>query len=226
MVKSLAHKDEPLTSSGFIFLNEYTECMDSIERLTSLFERFPGIGPRQAQRFVQFLLRSSPAIRRELIDAVQTLASGAHQCSECMRFHAGDKKLCSICANPERDPQYLAIVASDADLSALERSGTFKGRYFVLGGTIHLASEKASGLRIKQLLDSIPPRIHKGLDEIILAFPANPEGDMTAVRVREELAALKYPSLKITSLGRGLSTGSELEYADPDTLKAAIDNRR
>jgi recombination protein RecR len=200
--------------------------MDSIERLTDLFEKFPGIGPRQAQRFVQFLLRSSPAVRRELVDAVQSLASGAHQCPECMRFHAGDKKLCSLCANPERDQKYLAVVASDADLAALERSGTYRGRYFVLGGTIHLASEKASGLRIKQLLDSIPARIHKDLQEVILAFPANPEGDITAVRVREDLTALKYPSLKITSLGRGLSTGSELEYADPDTLKSAIDNRK
>ena len=86
-----------------------------------------------------------------------------------------------------------------------------------------------SGLRIKQLLDSIPIREKNGLKEVILAFPANPEGDATAIRVREELIKmidLRNQSLKITSLGRGLSTGSELEYADPDTLRSAIDNRK
>ena len=200
--------------------------MDSIERLVSLFAKFPGIGPRQAQRFVQFLLRSSPAVRRELIDAVQSLGNSVHQCAQCMRFFSGKEKLCGICIHPERDTAYLAVVASDADLAALERSGTYRGHYFVLGGTIHLASEKTSGLRIKQFLDSIPARLKSGLKEVILAFPANPEGDATAIRVREECREIVTPDIRITTLGRGLSTGSELEYADPETLKSAIDNRK
>ena len=200
---------------------------DPIERLSALFERFPGIGPRQAQRFVQFLLRSSPTMRRELMDAVQSLGGSVHQCQQCMRFHAGKDKLCSMCANPERNAQFLAVVANDTDLAALDRSGTYRGYYFVLGGTISLASEKKSELRTKQLLDSIPSRVKSGLKEIILAFPANPEGDLTAVRVREELASTaKENSLSVTSLGRGLSTGSELEYADPETIKSALDSRR
>jgi recombination protein RecR len=199
--------------------------MDPIERLSRVFEHFPGIGPRQAQRFVQHLLRSSQANRRELIDALQSLGGSVHQCPECMRFHAGEKKLCGICANPERDASLLAIVASDTDLLALERSGTFGGRYFVLGGTISLASEKTSGLRLKALLDSLAGRIAQGMREAVLAFPANPEGDATAIRVREEIVA-HAPSLAVTALGRGLSTGSELEYADPETLKSAFDSRR
>ncbi len=199
---------------------------DAIERLISLFERFPGIGPRQAQRFVQFLLRSSPAIRRELVEAVQSLSS-VHQCSQCMRFHSSEQKICSTCANPQRDTQYLAIVASDVDFTALERSGTFRGFYFVLGGTISLASEKTSGLRVKQLLGSIPSRIKSGLKEIILAFPANPEGDITSAHLREKLTEIaKEHRLSITALGRGLSTGSELEYADPDTIKSAFLSRK
>ena len=200
--------------------------MDPIERLAKLFERFPGIGPRQAQRFVQFILRSTPSARRELIDAVQSLGGAVHQCPECMRFHAGEKKLCGICANSERDRQQLAVVASDADLLALERSGTFRGQYFVLGGTISLASEKTNGLRIKQLLDSIPARMKSGMNEISLAFPANPEGDATAIRIREKLMEIVSPSLSVTALGRGLSTGSELEYADPETIKSALESRR
>jgi recombination protein RecR len=199
--------------------------MDPIERLSRLFERFPGIGPRQAQRFVAYLLRSSPSMRRELIESVQELAGSVHQCQECQRYHAGNAKVCSICKNTERNRTYLAVVASDADLAALERSGTYRGLYFVLGGTISLASEKMTGLRIPQLLSSLPERIEKGLEEAILAFPANPEGDATSVRVREELEQ-GFPLLKITTLGRGLSTGSELEYADPETIKSALDSRR
>lgn len=199
--------------------------MDPIERLARLFEHFPGIGPRQAQRFVQHLLRSSQATRRELIDALQSLGGSVHQCPECMRFHTGEQKVCGICANPQRDSSQLAVVANDADLLALERSGTYRGRYFVLGGTISLASEKTSGLRVKSLLDSLAERTMQGLREIILAFPANPEGDATAVRVREEIIA-HTPGVSVTALGRGLSTGSELEYADPETLKSAFESRR
>jgi recombination protein RecR len=199
--------------------------MDAIDRLRELFERFPGIGPRQAGRFVQFILRSSPAVRRELIEAVQGLGGSVHQCPECMRFHAGEKKLCSMCGNPERDAQLLAVVASDTDLAALEYSHTFRGYYFVLGGTISLASEKTSGLRMNQLIDSLPARIKKGLREVILAFPANPEGDATAIRVREEVIKAQ-PDITVTALGRGLSTGSELEYADPETIKSALESRR
>ncbi len=200
--------------------------MDPIERLINLFQRFPGIGPRQAQRFVQYLLRSSPTLRRELVESVQSLGGAVHQCAECMRYFTGKEKVCGICTNHERDSQYLAVVASDADLAALEHSGTYRGLYFVLGGTISLASDKTTGLRIRELLAGIPRRVENGLSEVILAFPANPEGDATAVRVREDLMDLPNISLKVTTLGRGLSTGSELEYADPETIKSALESRK
>lgn len=197
--------------------------MDPIERLSTLFEKFPGIGPRQANRFVQYLLRSSPALRRELVAALQELGGAVRQCPSCYRFHGGEQKICGICANPQRDKKYLAVISSDADLAALERSGTYRGMYFVLGGTISLASEKTSGLRIAELIHTIRDRAQNGLEEVILAFPANPEGDATGIRVREEIESC---GVKVTALGRGLSTGSELEYADPETLKSALDNRR
>jgi recombination protein RecR len=201
--------------------------MDPIERLTSLFERFPGIGQRQAARFVQYLLRSSPAIRRELADAVVALGSSVHQCPSCMRFHAGARPSCSLCENSQRDDTLLAVVASDADFLALERSGTYRGRYFVLGGTISLASEKMNGLRMRELTARVQDMAQSDLKEIILAFPANPEGDTTAMRVREELEPLGIvEGFSVTQLGRGLSTGSELEYADPETLKSALASRR
>lgn len=197
---------------------------DSLSRLAALFERFPGIGPRQAVRFVQFILRS-PSVRRELMDALQDLGSSVHQCPECQRFHAGEKPLCGICANSQRDPQLLTVIASDADLLALERSGTYRGKYFVLGGTISLTHEKAAGLRLRELL-AIAGK-HTDLKEVILAFPANPEGDATAARVHDELAeTAEKKKFRVTTLGRGLSTGSELEYADSETIRTAFDNRK
>src|SRR3989344_2494933 len=202
--------------------------MDTIDRLTQLFQKFPGIGPRQAGRFVQYLLRSSPSLRRELAGAIRELGGSVKQCAECFRYFAGSGKACDICANPNRERTVLAVVASDADLAALEYSATYKGVYFVLGGTVSLASEKMNGLRLEQLLDSLPNRIKRGLSEVILAFPANPEGDATATRIREELVR-GLPSdkqIKITALGRGLSTGSELEYADAETIAQALGNRR
>lgn len=203
--------------------------MDTIDRLARIFEKFPGIGPRQAQRFVAYLLRSSPAMRRELADAIHELSGAVRQCAECQRYHAGSAKACALCSNPERNEAQLAVVASDADVIALERSGNYRGRYFVLGGTISLASEKIHGLRIKTLIDSLEKRAAKGLREVILAFPANPEGDATAARVRTDISShppLQGVPLEITTLGRGLSTGSELEYADPETLKSALESRR
>ena len=195
--------------------------MDTIQRLIALFERFPGIGPRQAERFVQYLLRSSPAIRRELADAMLSLGSAVKQCSECTRYFGGESRTCTLCSDARRDSTILAIVASDADLVALEKSGTYRGKYFVLGGTISLASEQIDGLRAKQLLARIT---RDSFAEIILAFPANPEGDATATRIREEIQAAGFAG-RTTTLGRGLSTGSELEYADPDTIRHALDSR-
>jgi recombination protein RecR len=194
--------------------------MDPIERLSLLFERFPGIGPRQAQRFVQYLLRSSPTLRRELADGVRALSSTIHQCPQCMRYHASDNATCNFCSDAGRDQSLLAVLSSDADLLALERSHTYHGMYFVLGGLIHLASEKTKGLRLRELKSRAK---QPGLQEIVIAFPANPEGDATTSIVRDELSGI---GPRITTLGRGLSTGSELEYADPETLRSALDNRK
>lgn len=199
--------------------------MDTLERLQTIFQKFPGIGPRQAQRFVQYLLRSSPALRRELAEAIQSLGGSVKRCSECMRFHAGGGRVCDICSSTRRDTHLLAVVATDADLAALEKSSTYHGKYFVLGGTLHLGSETTSNLLIKDLLASLPKRAKAGLEEVILAFPANPEGDATATRLHEDITQA-MPELRVTTLGRGLSTGSELEYADAETIKSALESRK
>lgn len=201
--------------------------MDSLERLAELFERFPGIGPRQARRFVYFLLQADAGFRRELSETIDGVGGAARHCPECARFHDGRETLCGICANTHRDDSLLTIVATDADLRAIEQSASYRGRYFVLGGTISLAANKQTALREKAMIDAALRRAEHGLQEIILAFPANPEGDVTAEHVRTVLTSLsEEKNIKISMLGRGLSTGSELEYADAATIQSALANRR
>lgn len=192
--------------------------MDSIEKLTELFTKFPGIGPRQARRFVQYLLTVSPVIRGEIADLVKRLGAETKQCTMCMRWFVKDNKAdCSICRDTHRDSSILFVVEKDADIDNVEKSN-FKGLYFVLGGTIPLASDEPTKyVRMKELQKRM-----KDVQEIILGLSATTEGDHTRLIVSE---ILRDSGKKISSLGRGLSTGSELEYADPDTIAQALGNR-
>jgi len=194
--------------------------MNPIDKLTELFEHFPGIGPRQARRFVQYLLVSSAADRTELADLIKRVGTETTQCKKCFRWFVGRSGLCAICADSHRDATTLFIVEKDADLENVERSG-FSGLYFVLGGTIPLASEEPGKyIRLRELLKRVG---ENNLKEIILGLSATTEGDHTRQILNEKL---KDTGLKISSLGRGLSTGSELEYADPDTIASALSSRQ
>jgi recombination protein RecR len=197
--------------------------MDSIEKLTSLFERLPGIGPRQAGRFVQFLLRSSSGFRNEVANEIQRLGNNVKQCTDCRRFFAGTGKKCTICGSPRRDETLLLVVASDADVDTIERSGNYNGKYFVIGGTKSFGDDRTLPNE-KAFLTLISG--NASIEEIILALPANPEGDATGEYIRSLIASSKKKvTAKISTLGRGLSTGSEIEYADAETLKSALENR-
>lgn len=201
--------------------------MDSLERLAELFEQFPGIGPRQARRFVYSLLQTDAGFRSELARTIEAVGTSARHCPECARYHDGHTPLCGICSNSHRDNSMLTILATDADLRAIEGSGSYRGRYFILGGTISLAANKQTTLREKGMIEAVARRIKDGLSEIILAFPANPEGDATTDHVHSVLSPLvTEEKVIISQLGRGLSTGSELEYADSATIQSALDNRK
>ncbi len=196
---------------------------DRVEELASLFARFPGIGPRQARRFVYHLLTVTAGDRAKLSHLIQELAKDVHQCPECLRFWSGSGLICNYCADARRDNTLLMLVEKDQDLLAVERSGTYKGRYFVLGGVITLSGKGA--IREDALVKAVERRAKNGLAEIILALSATNEGEHTADRVRELLKPLR-DHLRFSTLGRGLATGSELEYADKETLSAAFQNRK
>jgi recombination protein RecR len=199
--------------------------MNSIDKLTELFSHFPGIGPRQAKRFVYYLLSRNKSFSEDLIRAIDNIKKDISQCSECMRFFAstdGSRTLCSICSDTSRDNSLLMIVPRDIDLEAVERSGSYKGYYFVLGGSLPiLEKEPAKRIRIHELQTKIKKDWDK-LKEIILAMNANSEGENTAHFIKD---TFRDEGLTFSTLGRGLSTGAELEYADPETLKNALLHR-
>ena len=200
--------------------------MNSIEKLSEIFSRLPGIGPRQAKRFVYFLLSRNGDYSGELVKAIQSLKKEIIQCQACMRFfplESSRQSLCSICSDESRETSMLMVVPRDVDCESLERAGSYKGLYFILGGVIPiLEKEPEKRIRDKELATRIKKGVKDGLKEIILAKNANLDGETTAEFIKQ-----KYKDLPVifSTLGRGLSTGSELEYADPETLKNAFLHR-
>ncbi len=211
--------------------------MDTLEKLVEAFKKFPGIGPRQARRFAYHILNESADQATTLGELIKKLKTGIHSCDLCFRFFApkfDDQKRCSLCIDQNRDRHILMLLTQDTDISAVEQRKIYNGLFFVLGKNIELTSTDPMELpRLaelkKQFEGAIPER--KEVKEIILAMNANTEGEHTAEIVKTFLKSqiLALPGLntvRVTMLGRGLSTGTELEYSDSETLKSALENRR
>lgn len=198
--------------------------MDKIEELAQALARLPGIGPRQAKRFVFHLLSAPASERAKLAELITALGANVQQCPECLRYFTSAHALvCNYCTDKQRDDSQLMLVEKDQDLSAVERAGTYKGRYFVLGGVLTLSGKGA--IRERELIKSIEKRLKNNLKEVVLALSATSEGEHTADRVRELLTPYR-DHIRLSVLGRGLATGSELEYSDAETLRAALSNRK
>jgi len=200
--------------------------MDSIRRLEEIFAHFPGIGPRQAKRFVYYLQSRSSGTVKELSDLILEVKRSTSECESCHRFfNAGNRAqttICPVCADGERDGSTLMIVARDSDFETIEKSGAYKGLYFILGGTVPiLDKEPEKRIRLRALLERV---MTQSPSEVILSMNATPEGENTADILRAKIQAA-MSGLKISILGRGLSTGAELEYVDSDTIKNALQNR-
>ncbi len=204
--------------------------MNAIDKLTERFRDFPGIGSRQSKRFVYFLLSKNRGYLEELTRLILDIKNEVRICSSCFRFYTqnGQKDFCHICSDKSRDHTTLLLVEKDVDLENVERSRAYNGQYFVMGGIIPILDKNPEEkIRLKELMSKIQFEASKnGLKEIILAFSINAEGENTALVVEEYLKPLKEKfNFTVSHLGRGLSTGSELEYADGETLKNAFKNR-
>lgn len=199
--------------------------MNSIEKLAELFEKFPGVGKRQAKRFVYFLLRKNSGYARDLSEAILNLKKNIRLCEESFQFFYSERgdTLSPISRDENRDNSKLMIVEKDSDLENIERMSVYDGKYFVLGGSIPvLSKEPTQYIRENELLKIIEKK-KDGLKEIILALSLNPQGENTLEYLQNSLEKF---GIKISVLGRGLSTGTELEYSDKDTFLSAFDNRK
>lgn len=204
--------------------------MNDLDKLINLFESFPGVGARQAKRFAFHVLTMADADVATLSKLIANIKGSVVECDSCHRFFSnqgGTASLCSICTASNREHDRLLVVERDSDIQAIERAGVYQGLYFVFGGTVPLLrSADNERLRGGALKATVETRLNHGLSEIILGFAINPDGENTARFVESILSPLlKDTTVKISHLGRGLSTGSELEYADAETIKNALKNR-
>nr|HPI82616.1 toprim domain-containing protein [Candidatus Paceibacterota bacterium] len=147
----------------------------------------------------------------------------------CFLFFQGDgQDLCPNCRNPKTERDMLLVVEKDVDYESIRKSGTYKGLYFILGGLVPIVNKETPYyIRINELLKIVEERAKEdNLKEVILALAISPEGEQTDIYLRQKLSPLeKKYNFKIVSLGRGLSTGTELEYSDGETIKNALENR-
>lgn len=197
---------------------------DVIKKVIELLQHLPGIGPRQAERFVYALIDMKEAAPRELGEALIALSRGVTRCNVCMRVVESGHNICNACQSG--NISHIIVVEKDQDIDAFERSG-IDGvgfhllRGFILGGPDDAAVRDRIRALYARIEQAGTQRAEESL-EITLAFAATADGDMTAAYITKILEPLTRPTLTITRLGRGLSTGSELEYADRDTIKHAF----
>jgi recombination protein RecR len=200
--------------------------MNPIDKLTEYFQEFPGIGPRQAKRFVYFLMTRSNGHLEDIARLILDIKKQVKTCSSCFRFFTSTTvaPLCPICSDKNRDDSILMIVSRDVDLETIEKSRAYRGKYFVLGGTVPiLEKEPERKVRSRELVSKVSTST---LKEVILSMNVTPDGEHTADYIKSLLRPILEPNnTKITLLGRGLSTGSELEYSDADTITNALKGR-
>jgi len=189
-----------------------------IDALIDMMARLPGLGPRSARRAVLHLIRKRAILLTPLAQMMQTVADTARECLNCGNIGTSD--LCDICTSEKRANGEICVVEDVADLWAMERSGVFKGRYHVLGGTLSaLDAVGPQELRIPRLIDRVS---EEAISEVILALNATIDGQTTAHYIADQLE----DRVRLTSLAQGVPIGGELDYLDDGTITAAMRARK
>lgn len=189
-----------------------------IDRLIEMMAKLPGLGPRSARRAVLHLIRKRSLQLTPLADVMQIVAATARECLNC--GNVGTTDICDICTSEKRANGELCVVEDVADLWAMERSGVFKGRYHVLGGTLSaLDAIGPQELRIPRLMDRVAT---EAISEVILALNATIDGQTTAHYIADQLDG----QVRLTSLAQGVPIGGELDYLDDGTITAAMRARK
>jgi len=189
---------------------------EPITALAAALGRLPGIGPRTAERLALHLAQSDTAAVRSLASAMVEARERVRICSLCGAL--AEKDPCAICDNPRRDSSVLCVVERPVDILNIDKSGSFHGKFHVLGGRISpLNGVEPEDLRIAQLESRLD-----GVKELILALSADVEGDATGAYLAKRLAG----RVRVTRIAHGLPAGSGLEFADEITLARALEGRR
>jgi recombination protein RecR len=192
---------------------------DSITTLIAALGKLPGIGPRSAERIALHLVQADSVVVKELADAILLARERIQFCATCGALT--EKSPCPICADARRDASLVCVVERAVDILSIEKSGTFRGKFHVLGGRISpLDGVEPEDLRIADLEKRLT---HEPIDEIIIALSTDVEGDATSFYLAKRLAR---SGLKISRIAYGLPAGSGLEYADELTLSRALEGRR
>ena len=188
-----------------------------------LLQKLPGVGPRQAARFVLALLEKDESELAELGQAIVNLKKEIRLCKKC--FNLSENGNCHICSDSKRDQTKLLILEKVTDLDSIEKTGLYKGLYHVLGGAINpLDGATPETLRFKELEKRIANLSTNNNLELIIATNPSATGETTSLYIRDLFK--NKSGLTITRLGRGLASGSNLEYADEITLRNALEYRK
>jgi recombination protein RecR len=190
-----------------------------IQSAIEIFSQLPSIGPRAAERIVLYLLKRPQLILKELEVSLKNIEKHNQICQRC--FNIAEGSLCPICQDKSRESSLICVVEDIPDLLAIENKNIFKGVYHVLGGTARIGRRNnLANLKIEELKARIPK---EKIKEVIIATNPTTEGDVTAVAIKEALQDFK--NLKITRIGRGMPTGGDIEYADPETILGSFKSR-
>jgi len=193
----------------------------SIQDLIEVLAKFPNVGPKAAQRITFYLLSLPKTEIKEILTIIAKAKNKVKACPACFKRFEEENQLCEICSNQTRNKALLCIVEKESDLEKIEDTHHFKGLYFILE---HLFTSIEKKQFLEKRIEVLNEIIKKnGVKEIIIGLNHLPESKTTALFLERKL---KPFNLKITHLAIGLAIGTELEYADPETLELALDNRR
>lgn len=193
-------------------------------RIVKLIARLPGVGEKTAGRYLLHLLTSDPSLARDLGEALVSLHDHLRPCTRCgnvAEVAPDGAAVCTVCLDPRRDPTVLCVVARVQDLLAIERAGSLRGRYFVLGALL----SPLEGRGPEDLpLAALRARIRDdGVKELIVATPPSVDGEATALLLKRELAPF---GLAMSRIASGVPHGGDLEFADPVTMGRALSGRQ